>query len=81
MENNMQKVLFAAVAITMIATAFISGIVYQKGEPVPVVLTSYSGTDIVEEETYQVTDMRIQMGTDNDFVRDNHVTSYGIKIR
>jgi hypothetical protein len=73
-----------AVLVLVLAGGFAGymvGAADQKERAVPVVLTSYSGTDIVEEEIYQMTGAgRVQMGTENDFVRDNNVTSYGVKI-
>jgi hypothetical protein len=87
MDNKTEKVLWAAVAVTVVVALLFIGFMARgdydrlQTKTVPVTLISYSGTDVVETDTYQMTEKdMVQTGTDNDYVRDNNVTSYGIRI-
>jgi hypothetical protein len=57
MDINMQKVLFAAVAITMIATAFYGGMEYQKSQPADIVIVGVNASDeLVQSDILPITE-------------------------
>ena len=82
MDITKNKWFFALiVAIAALGLVFI-GMEYQETKDVNVVLIVYSGTDVIEENTYALNEKGLlQMGTDNDYVYRNNVTSYGITIK
>jgi predicted AlkP superfamily phosphohydrolase/phosphomutase len=86
MMINTRKNQVIAVAIMLIVAAgfmiaFTVGTEYQKSQPVDVTLFVFSGTDVIEETVYPMTEKGLlQMGTNNTYTYRNNVTSYGIRV-
>jgi hypothetical protein len=84
-ENTMFIVILALIVAVACgwtsghAVGYKDGIAYQQEQPVNLSLTTYSGSDIVQIRYYPLSQRDwIGVSTQSDFVKVNHVTSYGM---
>jgi len=75
MDNKMQKVLFVAVAITMIVTAFYGGMVYENTQPADIVIVGVNASgDMILSDILPLSEDTQIVFPSSDTVTEYHLT-------